>query len=61
MDAVEERKKRIEALKQRKAQLLSEGDLAKDDKSSTQTYILTFYYLHIVVFVSVIIHQRMTL
>ena len=61
MDAVEERKKRIEALKKRKAQLLSEGDLTKDDKSSTQTYILTFYYFHIVVFASVITLQRMTL
>ena len=61
MDAVEERKKRIEALKQRKAQLLSEGDLAKDDKSSTQTYILTSYYFHIVVFASVTILQRMIL
>lgn len=37
MDAVEERKKRIEALKKKKAQLLSEGDQNKDEKTTVQT------------------------
>lgn len=59
MDAVEERKKRIEALKQRKAQLLAEGNLKKDNQSSTQTYLSCFDLYYFVAFVLEIIHLKM--
>ena len=38
MDSVEERKKRIEALKQKKAKLLAEGDVQTEDQSATRKY-----------------------
>ena len=38
MDSVEERKKRIEALKQKKAKLLAEGDVQSEDQSATRKY-----------------------
>lgn len=59
MDPVEERKKRIEALKKKKAQLLSEGDLKKGDASTTQTYHFTFIIIYLIAFVFVIIPQKM--
>ena len=44
MDAVAERKKRIEELKRKKAQLISKGNVQGTDESSTSTYLL-FYPL----------------
>ena len=58
MDSVEDRKKRIEALKQKKAKLLAEGDVQTESQSSTRKYYFTKFINNCVEFDLEIILQQ---